>query len=476
MSKDSTDKKCLIAAAGAGKTESIVKRVEDKSDLSLPALVLTHTNAGVAAIRNRLRRREVPSSHFRVDTIARFALQWARSFPETTGYSPFDEQPDFSAAYDCATTAFQIAPIRRVLSRSYDELLVDEYQDCTTAQHDFVLVIADTLPCRIYGDPLQGVFAFGDGELIDWREDILPKFEINTEERPWRWDAEGNDELGEHLRQIRRKLIDGGSIDLENGPNAFQWKKQPSNPSNRVRENCRLAYRLMRRDGPVFLLRKWRNQVRDTASKLGGNYQCIEPLTDDSLRTHAESLGDTTGLERAVALFDAVDDCATKVGSTLRGMRDRLAEGKRSQARKYSAQADALHAFADAEQLDWDLARIAIDTLLDLDDAIVYRRELLDELRTAIREYAAGEDENLVEAAERIRRVKRFTGRRLPHHCAARPIMVKGLECDHVLLIGASDFGRKELYVAMTRAKESVTIISSDPKLKFEPSSLSSVL
>jgi superfamily I DNA/RNA helicase len=58
--------------------------------------------------------------------------------------------------------------VQQVIGSSYAGLFVDEYQDCTRAQHAIVLMLAELLPCRILGDPLQGIFGFNEDPLVDW--------------------------------------------------------------------------------------------------------------------------------------------------------------------------------------------------------------------------------------------------------------------------------------------------------------------
>ena len=56
------------APAGCGKTEAIVRTVGGYC--ADPQLVLTHTHAGVDALRQRFRDRRVPAARYHVDTIA----------------------------------------------------------------------------------------------------------------------------------------------------------------------------------------------------------------------------------------------------------------------------------------------------------------------------------------------------------------------------------------------------------------------
>jgi DNA helicase-2/ATP-dependent DNA helicase PcrA len=58
----------VTAPAGCGKTHLIAAALSRKGGPK-PVLVLTHTNAGVAALRGRLDRAGVPSSAYRLATI-----------------------------------------------------------------------------------------------------------------------------------------------------------------------------------------------------------------------------------------------------------------------------------------------------------------------------------------------------------------------------------------------------------------------
>jgi DNA helicase-2/ATP-dependent DNA helicase PcrA len=104
--------------------------------------------------------------------------------------------------------------VRRIVRASYGGLYVDEYQDCSCIQHDIVVTLARDLPCRILGDPLQGIFDF-DGDPIEWQRDVATPFEcIGQLDTPHRWDNAGTPALGAWLRNVRRALEDRLPIDL----------------------------------------------------------------------------------------------------------------------------------------------------------------------------------------------------------------------------------------------------------------------
>jgi DNA helicase-2/ATP-dependent DNA helicase PcrA len=107
-----------------------------------------------------MKRRDLPAERFRGSTIDGFALRYANSFPLLSNWN--NSQPTGDEQWrdlrPAAARAFEHAAVRKVLSSSYTGAYVDEYQDCTTGQHELVRVVAGILPTRVLGDPMQSVF------------------------------------------------------------------------------------------------------------------------------------------------------------------------------------------------------------------------------------------------------------------------------------------------------------------------------
>ena len=74
----------IVAPAGHGKTELIAKMAA----LGKRTLVLTHTNAGIQAIRARLKYMRTPRSAVVVDTIAGWCLRYAHAFSPASPSRP----------------------------------------------------------------------------------------------------------------------------------------------------------------------------------------------------------------------------------------------------------------------------------------------------------------------------------------------------------------------------------------------------
>lgn len=146
----------VVAPAGCGKTRLIAQAVNYDQDRQL---VLTHTHAGVSAILNHLNTVGVSLSRVRVTTIDSFALRYANAFPDLSGWHAREPKGDqWLEIHTAAERAFQCRAVRRVLRITYRGIYVDEYQDCSAAQHALVRTLAGILPCRILGDPLQAIF------------------------------------------------------------------------------------------------------------------------------------------------------------------------------------------------------------------------------------------------------------------------------------------------------------------------------
>lgn len=161
----SKPKSMLIAPAGHGKTHTIA---ECMKHVSGKQLILTHTHAGVSSIKAKLKKAGIASEKFNVETISSFAQKYALAF-----YSGQDlPSPDSGHVYytfliSKAEEYLKLKPIAEILSTTYSGLFVDEYQDCTIAQHNLISVVAETLKTHILGDYLQGIFGFNGESLVD---------------------------------------------------------------------------------------------------------------------------------------------------------------------------------------------------------------------------------------------------------------------------------------------------------------------
>src|ERR1700736_2551130 len=136
----------LIAPAGCGKTQLITDALA-RHDGPKPILVLTHTNAGVAALRGRLERAGVKPRAYRAATLDGFAIRLISTFPQRAGHDPRiidGARPNYEAIRDAAARLVAAGHLHDILAASYGCLFVDEYQDCSIRQHAFVTWLAQS--------------------------------------------------------------------------------------------------------------------------------------------------------------------------------------------------------------------------------------------------------------------------------------------------------------------------------------------
>lgn len=209
-------KSLLVSPAGYGKTFTIVECLKHSTGRNL---ILTHTHAGVASIKNKIKELpEIKSSQYRIETISSFAQRFVKAFYMGAD-KPEDEQSNeyYQFNLDQAIRLFAKSPVQEVLKVSYSGLFVDEYQDCTYPQHVMIMQLSDIFPTHILCDPFQGIFDFHrteDWNFIEHLDQFCAFPELDV---PQRWKQEGsNSDLGDSFHDIRIELKNSRPIELSN--------------------------------------------------------------------------------------------------------------------------------------------------------------------------------------------------------------------------------------------------------------------
>jgi DNA helicase-2/ATP-dependent DNA helicase PcrA len=98
---------------------------------------------------------------------------------------------------------------------------------------------------------------------------------------------------------------------------------------------------------------------------------------------------------------------------------------------------------------------------------VMARHELWREMKRTLKEHRANPTSSLRQTAWNLRNRLRHVGSKVDKASLATPLLVKGLEFDHALILDADDHAEAEsLYVAMTRGSRSLTIVSDNPVLR----------
>lgn len=449
----------VIAPAGCGKTELVADAVAAPE--AGRALVLTHTHAGVHALRKRLQRKRVSPSYYWLDTIAGWALRYAAHFPRTSGIREHRprESEEWSAVYEGARLLLNLPAIKRGVARSYTCAYIDEYQDCQPEQHSLILALADILPCRIVGDPLQGIFDFGDQQIVDWDADVTQNFEqVGSLRKPWRWE-EANPDLGGWTVSLRSALENGAEIDLRDAP--VEWCPN-------TRENQQRSCWTARSQGGTFVgIHKFSGQCHSMAKYMKG-FSSDEEMETKDLFKAAKKMDGHSGFALAHEAIVFANSCITRVRTELKTADAAFMRGERATIRsntKHQAAVKALIALASDKNPP--LLHDALQQIRSIRGCRLYRPELWHAMLKTARLFETGEALSIEDAAWRSRERTRRLGKRLPKALFSRTLLVKGMEFDHAVVLDASGMNRKEFYVAATRASRSLTVLSSQPVLRF---------
>lgn len=447
----------VILPAGCGKTELVAAAGHVAAERGRRLLILTHTHAGVDALRQRLRRFDVKSSDRRVRTTDGWALRLAQAFPGLGGWDASAGLPSWPETHGACLQALQNPHVLDMVGRSYDYIVVDEYQDCSLTQHAVIMQIARVLPVIILGDPLQAIYGFGGNALVDWDRDLshLPILELPV--LPWRWRSY-NEDLGGFLSDVRARLERGEPIDLKDGP--VTWV---ANTDQQQRELC---WSRVSSDGSVALLQQFDTQCEATARGLGGHFGVMEDL-EGSLLLKVAVKFNAGAVKFAGSVLLFAFSCHANLPPGLKAKGQQMAGGTFPNYRASGAMAPTLDVFKQLAEQPGTQETLAALTQIDSLGGTRFRNEAWRDFRRAVALWnERGPDAALVDAVRTVRDRWRLLGRVTERRVVSRPVLVKGLEYDHACVLDADQLNTKELYVALTRARQSLAVMSKSPILK----------
>lgn len=448
----------IEAPAGTGKTEQIAIAV---SKLPGRWLILTHTVAGVEAIRRRLKGYGATEERVHVDTISAWAYRWARAYPSGSRL-PREwsvKSADWSAVHVAATTLVVSGAISSVFAASYAGVFVDEYQDCSESQHNLVLALASVMRCYIFGDPLQAIFRFSKKDrLVDWAGVTLKQFPLAGRfETPHRWVQACNPELGRWLL-ASRPSFGQGVIDLSTAPDCVQWIQCA--PGAYLQDLAKLCTAQRKKaDESLVVLDASTNAVRraDLAKWMGGT--TVEPVSGKCEREFYARLSVAKGFARVEALLDL--SSTVFAGASAADKKKRVESILLRPGKQKNSPSPAELALCAVAQADAHLDVVqALDCLEREEQVKVVRPELLYSVRSTLRAAAEDPTISLDDAAWQTATLKRLRGRVVRDRSVGSTLLVKGLEFDHVVITPEACTSRFDWYVALTRATKSIRVLA----------------
>ncbi|MGW5558591.1 UvrD-helicase domain-containing protein [Micromonospora sp. NPDC003944] len=305
--------------AGTGKTELVASLASLAAETGQRALVLTHTNAGVDALRRRTRRLGVAADAVRIETIASWSHHLVRQYPQLAGVS-VPACPNWSESkvyYDGALKVLSSAVMRRVLAASYAFAIVDEYQDCSISQHALVTAIAEVLPLSVFGDPMQAIFDFDVDPLVSWSADVAARWPALAQPFvPWRWRGHNND-LGQWLLNIREDFGLERPVSLTE-TTSVRWIRANSNDFSSAVRACRDLRSEFGGSETIVAIGRWARDCHGVASRLNGTYTVMETIEGEGMIAFARTVDKGHPNEIAAATAQIGKDCASGVADYLK--------------------------------------------------------------------------------------------------------------------------------------------------------------
>ncbi|MCG8910999.1 UvrD-helicase domain-containing protein [Pseudomonas sp. DP-17] len=459
----------VTAPAGCGKTQQIAEALAAHTG-SKPILVLTHTNAGVAALRARLAQAAIPSLAYRIATIDGFAMRLVAKFPMRSGLAPValeltNPGQDYPAIRAAAARLLQAGHITQSLQASYARLLVDEYQDCNLPQHCMIAWAAQVLPTCVLGDPMQAIFGFAGNTLVNWQTDVESYFPTaGTLQTPWRWHRAGTPALGQWLLNIRDQLQAGQPVDLLTAPAEVLWVQLQADTADAQRRQAAQVRGNGGQDS-VLVIGDSRRPARrnDFASQTPGT-TVVERVDLPELIQFARAFNPTAA-DALTVLVQFAGNVMTGVGAARLLERVRILREGRPQTPPSAVEAAAV-AFANAPSFV-EAHRFLTATSRD-PQTRVYRPELLYSCQASLQS-AQGSQASLYAAALQVRERQRHTGRTQSRRRVGSTLLLKGLEADVAVILEPHEMTAQHLYVAMTRGARQLIVCSPTSLLSPAP-------
>lgn len=453
------DRGRIEAAAGCGKTEAIVHLTS--SWQGRRTLILTHTLAGVAALRRRLHAARVPPDRYTLSSIDAWCVRRVSSFPLRAG--PLPDGSNASVFYPGVRTAclalLSSHAVDAALQSTYGRVLVDEYQDCGPTQHQIVCNLARLLPTFVFGDPLQAVFNFPRAPVVSWDGEVVPQFPlVETLDHPWRWERVGAGAIGQWLIQARAHLRNGAGIDLQELPEGCEWRQLGADVAANMREIRTATSYWRRNEGNVLVLADPTNPKRHAdLARSGEGIQVVENLDLLPIFQSVKRFDQADARERLQPLLELAHSVMT--GISVDGILRRCETLRRGRARTPATPDEAV-ALAFEDQPDWSGASTALRTWSMQPGRRVFRREVFRMLLDCLSSTAGGRHSALKEAMAAARERRRHQGRPVVARAIGSTLLLKGLEADYTVLLDLEGSSAPHIYVALTRGTRGMLIFS----------------
>lgn len=475
----SPNKSMIIAPAGHGKTHTIVDCLETFQYQDKKILILTHTHAGISSIKAKITARNINPKVYEINTICSFALNLTLAYvPEYLLPDDSDMHAKYLKAQEHALQLMAAKPIQSVIRAKFKHIIVDEYQDCDTYQHQLIDSLSEIIKVHILGDHMQGIFDF-NGNPVDLKSSAFDEYRehLQTLNIPWRWNNAGAHKLGKEILLIRSELENHQNVDLrkykqiqfvQTHKNDLYWHGKTTTETPEIikllRQYLRPTY-----EGNVLVIhpQSFKKDSRTKLTKNLYNIGMLESIDDsdfyDTAKTFENNEGDSLiasikAFLKETCIASSLDDWIHDDGSLVNVRADK----KKPTIIKIKQIIEPLKLHKTASQI-----LSVITCLRQLFNIRVVRNDVYYTIVRVLQD-ADCRSISLTESLKHNRDVVRRIGRSIQGKYLGTTLLTKGLECDTVIVLNVDQFpNEKHLYVALSRCSKRLIVASDNPIISF---------
>lgn len=471
----------MIAPAGHGKTHCISECVKMIGEHGC-VLILTHTHAGIASIKTKMMKANVSPKYYHLETIMGFVQHYITSIYGSSVLPEITDNTYYDILLQKGKVIFGTHFASMILKSSYSCMFVDEYQDCTFAQNEIIMEISNILPSHLFGDEMQGIFSFDGQTPISFSKDLHNFNQYHLLSIPWRWKTNNNNEqLGIEILRYRQLLeMNPSEISLRDDTKASVFVHQTNDRQTDYYQSVGRYIRNISGDSILVIVPSGRDfgtiserlRLRDRLG-LKYSFQLVEALDDRKFYSCAKAADSLINeiqrkhkqIKQIATFLENLTFTKTDIGEWIM---DNHLKSKRL--------VDKVALSANLErEIDYFIKVPSSSTLLSLlifvnkELKIQPRREnLFYTMRKVMKDSITNHSTVYNEMVSYKNRIRR-TGRAIKGKCIATTLLTKGLEFDHVIIIGAEKFEDcKNFYVAISRACKSLHIFTNSMTLHFK--------
>jgi len=447
-------------------------------------LILTHTHAACAAFSQVTR-----AAHRKVEirTIDSLIVQIAAAYHKSLGL-PADpsawarrqgEDGYAALAARVAKLMQHHAFIAAALAERFRIVIADEHQDASADQHAIVMALRNAgAKLRIFGDPMQNIYARGraaDAALARW-EALKTDAAFAELCTPHRW-RDGTPALGTWILDAREALKHGQPIDLMStlpqGLTVLYADNTAVGRGYRLNDTDRAPIGRLTRTGMQMLVLTAQKDMTEALAAFWNRTIPIweghtRPALDDLVTAMETNSGDAVALAHAVVAFMGRVAVGFSPSSHGDQLVHEITDGCTRATRGKPACIQQLGRLLLNEPNHIGVAKCLTQLSRFREDRIAgfetinvdYRREYSDAIRL-------GDFQDAHDGLGEINRRRSFARPMPPARAISTIHKAKGLECENALILpcdrrfSSTHYSRCRLYVAISRAKRSLTLVLS---------------